>query len=85
MDDTFDGIDWSDNLHDDWLWNVVADLFAAFDAADPDGSRARIATMDENDLTCVWEMFAVMRDEEHLAEPDRQALETFSQIEALYR
>lgn len=85
MDDTFDGIDWSDDLHDDWLWNVVEALFAAFDPADPDGSRARIAAMDENDLICVWEMFEVMRDEESPVRPDRQALETFSQIEALYR
>ena len=85
MDDTFDGIDWSDNQHEDWLWGMIETVFAAFDPNDAEGSRARISAMDENDLTCVWETFAAMRDEEHLAEPDRQALETFSRIEALFQ
>ena len=84
MDDSFDGIDWSDGEHDDWLWGEAQNLFSAFDPDDPEGSRKRISAIDENTLTCVWEMFAVMREEKHLAEPDRQALETFSRIEALF-
>jgi hypothetical protein len=85
MDDSFDGIDWSDGEHEDWLWDLIGEVFAAFDPDDPEGSRARISAIDENDLTCVWETFAAMKSEEHLAEPDRQALETFSRIEALFK
>ena len=85
MDDSFDGIDWSDGEHDDWLWAEISNLFAAFDPADPEGSRQRISAMDENTLTCVWEMFEVMREEKHLTETDRQSLETFNRIAALFK
>lgn len=85
MNDSFDWFDCSHIEHDEWLWGEAQNLFAAFDPDDPEGSRKRISAIDENTLTCVWEMFAVMREEKHLAEPDRQALETFSRIEALFK
>ena len=82
MHDGFDGIDWSDDAHDDWLWGEISNLFAAFDPDDPEGSRQRISAMDENTLTCIWEAFHEWKP--RTVEPCNM-LETFNRIAALFR